>query len=119
VELEPFLDLGYRRNGLEFVGLARASSTFRRRAGEEVERTLAFDFSALYQLQSRLEGLIELTTERALFGPDAGLPRTSIAPGLKAFPFQNRQIMFGASVELGTGAIHETRALLLSGFYHF
>ena len=118
-ELEPFLDLGYKRNALEFVGFARASSTFHRRTAEEVERTLAFDFSALYQLQSRLEGLFELTTERALLGPDVGLPRTSIAPGLKVFPFKKRQLMFGASVELGTGAIHETRALLLSGFYHF
>lgn len=119
VELEPFLDLGYKRNALEFVGMARASSTFHRRAGEDVERTLAFDFSALYQLQSRLEGLIELTTQRALLGPDAGLPRTSIAPGLKVFPFQNRQLMFGASLELGTGVAHDTHALLVSGFYHF
>jgi hypothetical protein len=119
VELEPFLDLGYKRNTVEFVGMTRASSTFHRRPGEEVERTLAFDFSALYQLQSRLEGLIELTTERALLGPDAGLPRTSIAPGLKVFPFKNRQIMFGASLELGTGIAHDTHALLVSGFYHF
>jgi len=27
--------------------------------------------------------------------------------------------MFGASVELGTGGVRDTRALLLSGFYHF
>ena len=119
VELEPFLDFGYKRNALEFVGVARASSTFHRRAGEQVERTLTFDFSALYQLQSRLEGLIELTTERALVGPDAGVPQTSIAPGLKVYPFPNRQLMFGASAELGTGAVRETRTLLLSGFYHF
>ena len=119
VELEPFLDLGYKRNSLELVALTQASSTFHRRVGEEAERTLTFDFSALYRLESRLECLIELTTERALVGPDAGVPRTSIAPGLKVYPFPNRQLMFGASVELGTGAVQETRTLLLSGFYHF
>lgn len=119
VELEPFVDLGYKRNAFEFVGFARASSTFRRRAGEEAERALAFDFSALYQVRSRLEALVELTTERALVGPDAGLPHTSIAPGLKVYPFPNRRLMFGGSVLLGTGAVQETRALLLSGFYHF
>jgi hypothetical protein len=119
IELEPFLDLGYKRNAFEFVGFARASSTFRRRAGEEVERALAFDFSALYQVRSRLEALIELTTERALVGPDAGLPHTSIAPGLKVYPFPNRRLMFGGSVLFGTGAVQETRAVLLSGFYHF
>ncbi len=119
VELEPFLDFGYRRNSLELVALAQASSTFHRHPGEEAERALTFDFSALYRLESRLEGLIELTTERALLGPDAGVPQTSIAPGLKVYPFPNRQLMFGASVELGTGAVRQTRALLLSGFYHF
>jgi hypothetical protein len=119
VELEPFLDLGYKRNCLEFVGFARASSTFRRRQGEEVERVLAFDFSALYQIRSRLEALVELTTERALAGPDTGLPRTSIAPGVKVYPLPNRRLMFGGSVLLGTGAVQDTRAVLLSGFYHF
>jgi hypothetical protein len=119
VELEPFLDLGYKHRSFEFVGFARASSTFRQRPGEEVERALAFDFSALYQVRSRLEALIELTTERALAGSDTGLPRTFIAPGLKVYPFPNRRLMFGGSVLLGTGAVQETRAVLLSGFYHF
>jgi hypothetical protein len=78
-----------------------------------------FDFSALYQIRSRLEGLVELTTERALAGPDTRLPRTSIAPGVKVYPFPNRRLMFGGSVLLGTGAVQDTRAVLLSGFYHF
>jgi hypothetical protein len=119
VELEPFLDAGYKRNSLEFVGFAILSSTFRRRAGEEAERNLTFDFSALYRIQSRLEGLIEVTTARALVGPESGSQQTFVAPGLKVYPFTNRQLMFGASVELGMGVVNDTRALLLSGFYHF
>lgn len=119
VELEPFLDAGYKRDAFELVGFALLSSTFHRRAGEEVERNLTFDFSALYRLQSRLEGLIEVATTRALIGAESGSQQTFIAPGVKVYPFTNRKFMFGASVELGTGAIRDTRALLLSGFYHF
>jgi hypothetical protein len=119
VELEPFLDAGYKREAVELVGFAILSSTFRRRAGDEAERNLTFDFSALYHLLSRLEGLIELTTARALIGPESGSQQTFIAPGLKVYPFTNRKFMFGASVELGTGAVRDTHALLLSGFYHF
>lgn len=119
VELEPFLDVGYKHSSFEFVGFARASSTFRQRPSEEAERALAFDFSALYPAQSRLEALIELTTQRSLAGPDAGLPHTFVAPGLKVYPFPNRRLMFGGSVLLGTGAVQESRAVLLSGFYHF
>jgi hypothetical protein len=119
VELEPFLDAGYKRDAFELVGFALLSSTFHRRAGEEVERNLTFDFSALYRLQSRLEGLIEVATTRALIGVESGSQQTFIAPGVKVYPFTNRKFMFGASVEVGTGAIRDTRALLLSGFYHF
>ena len=119
VELEPFLDAGYKRSAFELVGFAILSSTFHRRAGEEAERNLTFNFSTLYRIQSRLEGLIELTTTRALIGPDSGSQQTFVAPGFKVYPFTNRKIMFGASLELGTGVVHDTHALLLSGFYHF
>ena len=119
VELEPFLDAGYKRDVLELVGFATLSSTFRRRPGEEAERNLTFDFSTLYRIQSRLEGLIEVTTSRTLIGPESGTQQTFVAPGLKMYPFTNRKFMFGASFEIGTGVVHDTYALLLSGFYHF
>lgn len=119
VELEPFLDAGFKRDALELVGFALLSSTVHRRVGEEAERNLTFDFSALYRLQSRLEGLIEVTTARALVGAESGSQQTFIAPGFKVYPFTNRKLMFGASAELGTGAVRDTRALLVSGFYHF
>ena len=119
VELEPFLDAGYKHNALELVGLTTLSSTFRRRAGEEAERNLTFDFSALYRVQSRLEGLLEVSTARGLVGPESGSQQTFIAPGLKLYPFANRKFMVGASLELGTGIVRHTYALLLSGFYHF
>jgi hypothetical protein len=119
VEVESFLDAAYKRNALELVGFATLSSNFRRRAGEESERALTFDFSALYRIQARLEGLIEATTERALIGPESRSQQTFIAPGLKIYPFTNKQFMFGASAEFGTGTVRNTRLLLLSAFYHF
>ncbi|HEY3134093.1 MAG TPA: hypothetical protein VGJ47_05630 [Gemmatimonadaceae bacterium] len=119
VELEPFVDAAYKHDAVELVSFARLSSALHRRVGEDAERNLAFDFSGLYRIHPRLEALIELTTERSLIAADTGEPQTSIAPGLKLYPFPNKQIMFGASVEVGTGAIHNRRTVLLSGFYHF
>lgn len=118
-ELEPFVDAGYKRDKLELVGFARLSSTFNRRAGEDSERNLAFDFSTLYHLHPRLEGIVELTTSRSLVGPDTGIPQTFLAPGVKLYPFPNPQLMFGASMLLGTGAVSDSKAVLISAFYHF
>ena len=119
VELAPFADIGYKRDVLELVGLATYSTTVRRRPGDEAERTLSFDASALYHIRPRLEGLFEVSTSRALVGAESGIQETFIAPGIKVYPFPIRQLMFGASIELGTGSVRDTRALLLSGFYHF
>jgi hypothetical protein len=119
VELEPFLDAGFKRNAFELVGFAILSSTFHRQPGEEAERSLTFNFSTLYHIQPRLEGMIEVATARALVGAESGVQQTFIAPGLKVYPFTNRSLMFGASVELGTGVVHDTNALLVSAFYHF
>ena len=119
VEVEPFLDAGYKREALELVGFVTLASTFRQRADEEAERNLGFNFSTLYRLHSRVEALFEVVTERALRGSESGTQQTFVAPGLKAYPFHNRSLMFGASLELGTGIVDDTRALILSGFYHF
>jgi hypothetical protein len=119
VELEPFLDAGYKRGRLELVTFARFSSTFNRRAGEDVERTLAFDFSALYHVQPRLEALMEITSSRSIVATESGAPQTFFAPGVKLYPFENPRLMFGASVVVGTGAVNNVKAVSLSAFYHF
>ncbi|HET9635117.1 MAG TPA: hypothetical protein VFP26_04235 [Gemmatimonadaceae bacterium] len=119
VELEPFVDAGYKRDRLELVGFARLSSAFNRRAGEEAERDLAFDFSTLYHLHPRLEALMEVTTARSLVGGQAGVPQTFVAPGLKVYPFSNPKLMFGTSLLLGTGAVSSVKAISISAFYHF
>ena len=117
IELEPFLDAGYKKERLELVGFARLSSTFNRQPGDEVERNLGLDFSALYPLLPRLEALLEFTTQRPLIGLERSFT-SFVAPGVKVYPFYNRRLMFGASVALGTGN-NNARAVLISGFYHF
>ena len=102
IELEPFIDAGYKKEGFELVGFGRVSSTFNRQAEDEAERNLGFDFSALYVVHPRLEALLEFTTERPLVGLQKSFS-SFIAPGLKIYPFNNRRLMFGASFALGTG----------------
>lgn len=119
VELEPFVDVGYKRKQLELVGFARLASTLNRRVGEEAERNLGLDFSALYAIGRRLETLLEFTAARPLIGDDRRFSDTLIAPGCKLYPFKNRQLMFGTSLEFGTGSFSNARAVLISAFYHF
>ena len=119
VELEPFLDAAYKHDALELVTLLSTSSALNRRSGEEAERSLSLNSSVLYAMVPKVEALFEIATTRALVGPATGSWLTLIAPGVKLYPFQNRQFMFGASAGFGTGEISTVRTVLLSAFYHF
>jgi hypothetical protein len=119
VELEPFVDAAFKRNALELVGFARLSSLLRRRADDDNERELSFDFSSLYKIHPALEALLEASTSRGLVGADKGIQQTFIAPGIKLYPFTNKKLMMGASFLIGTGVVSDTKLFVISGFYHF
>jgi hypothetical protein len=119
VELEPFVDVAYKHDALELVTFLSTSSAVNRRTGDEEERSLSLNGSALYALLPRVEALFEVATTRALVGPEIGSWLTLVAPGIKVYPFPNRQFMFGASAGFGTGTIKTVRTVLVSAFYHF
>jgi hypothetical protein len=119
VELEPFIDAAYKRDELELVTFLSTSATVNRRSGDEEERSLSLNGSVLYVVVPQVEALFEVATSRALVGFDTGSWLTLVAPGVKVYPFTNRQFMFGASAGFGTGSIRTLRTILLSAFYHF
>ncbi|HUQ98403.1 MAG TPA: hypothetical protein VM166_03050, partial [Gemmatimonadaceae bacterium] len=119
VELEPFIDVAYKRDALELVTFLSTASTVNRRSGDEEERSLSLNGSVLYAVVPSVEALFEVSTTRALAGVDTGSWLTLMAPGVKVYPFPNRQFMFGASAGFGTGTIKTLRTILISGFYHF
>jgi hypothetical protein len=118
VELEPFIDAAYKHDALELVTLLSTSTAVNRRSSDEEDRSLSLNASALYAVVPSIEALFEVATSRALVGPETGW-LTLIAPGVKVYPFSNRQFMFGASAGFGTGNISTVRKVLLSAFYHF
>lgn len=119
-ELEPFVDVGVKRGGLELVGFGHYGTTVRNRDGVDAEREIAFDGSALYAVTHDVEALVEVGAARTTAGPEGRTTATSLAPGLKLYPFANRCLMFGISAPLGlSGKARDERGLLVSAFYHF
>jgi hypothetical protein len=119
IELEPFVDAAYKHDALELVSFLSTSSALNRRSGDQDDRSLSLDASALYALASRMEALFEVATTRALVGPATGSWQTLVALGIKVYPIPNRKCMVGASVGFGTREIQSTRTVLMSAFYHF
>lgn len=118
-EIEPFLNLGYRRGRIELVGYSIFGIPFNQDPGEEVETELSYDISGLVHVTPQLQGLLEVNGQRVLSGAEAGANVTSVSPGVKIAPAARIPVFIGlgATVPLTDEELHA--AAKLSLFYHF
>ncbi len=120
LEVEPFLDFGYRYRQLETVGFLRFGIPTNASGGEEPDLELGWNFSFLYHLTPRIEGLLEFDAEHVFGGEEDGKTVVNITPGLKLAPFalRNLEIGAGASLPITSDEEFDVRAIF-SIFYHF
>ena len=119
-EIEPFLGIGFMTGNWELVNRTRFGIPINQDPGEEVETELHYDFSALYHLSPRLQGLLELNGLVGLSGDEAGEGIVALSPGIKVAPFAGRPLFFvglGGSFPLGEEELDAR--LKLAFFYHF
>lgn len=119
VDVEPFVDAAIQRGGLELVAFGRYGTTVHNEPGVVADREVSVAASALYPVARVLEALIEAEAVRPISG-DVRETATTLAPGVKVYPFGDRRIMAGVSAPIGlSGEAKQARGLLVSLFYHF
>lgn len=119
LELEPFAHAAWMHHDVELVGFLHYATRTRLQPGEEPDRELTFDGSAMYHLGRVAQLLVEVETARALAGAGQGEQETSLAPGLEVVPWDDVPLMFGATYVAGLGSASGNRRVLFSAFYHF
>ncbi len=121
IEIEPFLDLGYKNGALELVGFLRLGFPLNVPPDERraVDAELAYEGSLLYHLTPRLAALVEVSGSRVIDGEEKE-NGFLLAPGIKYRPFRNHALAIGASIRV---PLDHGRAFdigpMLSAFYHF
>ena len=119
VELEPFADVGYQRGALQVVAFGHYAATVRNAPGSVAERELSLAGSASYAAAKLFDALVEVEAVRPVSGEERAIA-TVLAPGVKVYPFANRNLMSGVSVPIGvSGEQRNERSVLVSLFYHF
>ncbi len=121
VEIEPFLDIGYKHGALEVVGFLRLGLPVNVPPDERnaVDAELAYEGALLYHLTPRLAALVEFTGSRVIDGEEKE-NSFLLAPGIKYRPFRTQALAIGASlrVPLDRGRAFDIGPML-SVFYHF
>ncbi len=120
VEVEPYVDLGYKRNALELVSFAAFSTATRRNPDDEEEQEFALALSLLYHLDTRLETLLEMETRRALAGEESGHQAVNAGAGIKYHVPGTRALVLGIGGRVPLTNDREfQREFIVSALYHF
>ncbi len=120
VEIEPFFNIGYKRDALEVVAFTSFGVPINQDQGEEVETEMGYNLSFLYHVSARVSGLLEFDGGTVLSGEEDGHTVINITPGVKVKPTDNDNFELGAGVSFPLTANREfdVRAIF-SAFYHF
>lgn len=118
-EVEPVLNVGFKRGRVELVGFSRFGIPFNQDPGEEVETELAYDLSALLHVTSRVQALVEINGETVLSGGEAGGTVVLLSPGAKLAPAVEIPLFVGLGAQVPLTDEDLDIAVELSVFYHF
>jgi hypothetical protein len=120
LEVEPFVDFGFKRGNLEVVGFLSPAVPTNKNGEDEADVELGWNVSFLYHITRRVEALLEFDGERVFGGEESGLSTASIAPGIKLAPTANQDLKIGAGVSLPISDDKDFRVrAIFSVFYHF
>ena len=120
VEIEPYVDIGYKKGEAELVSFLAFSTTTHRRAGELREDDLSLAASGLYHVAERVETLIEFQTARALAGAEEGRQTATVAAGVKYHVGRVHHLVLGIGGRVPiTHERDSEHEVLLSVLWHF
>ncbi len=120
LEVEPFVDFGYKRDRWEIVGFTSFGLPLNENEEDEADLELGWNLSVLYHLTPRIMTLMELDGEHVFGGEEDGVDVVNLTPGIKVQPFGDPNFQAGVGVSLpltNDKEFHEK--LILSIFYHF
>jgi hypothetical protein len=120
VEIEPFLDAGFKRGDFETVAFLAFGVPVNTEGDHHHDWEVAWQLSFLHHFTSWLEGTIEFEGEHMVGGEEDGVTIFNMTPGIKLAPFEDRAFKIGAGVgfPLTHHDEYDVRAVF-SLFYHF
>lgn len=120
LEIEPFVDFGYKHDLWEIVGFTSFAVPVNENEEDGADFEIGWNLSTLYHLTSRIETLLEFDGENVFGGEEDGVFIVNITPGFKIRPAAASDVQIGVGLSLPLTTEREFNARpILSAFYHF
>lgn len=94
----PFLNVGWKQGPVEIVGWSVFQIPFNHHEQAEVGTELAWNFSTLYHVSSRVQALLELDGSGGISGPTVGQDAVNLSPGFRVQILPDTPLVLGSSV---------------------
>ncbi|MBI4409823.1 MAG: hypothetical protein HY561_08960 [Gemmatimonadetes bacterium] len=120
-EVEPFLNVGFKRGGIELVAFSRFGIPTGS-AGDEhaAESLLRYNVAALVHARPWIQALLEADGSAPLAGDDRGDVGLNLSPGVKLRPLVSSDLVLGVAWSFPVSDRRDFDGrLLTSAFYHF
>jgi len=120
LDVEPFVDFGYKIDSLEIVGFTSFGIPTNEGAENETDLELGWNLSFLYHATESIEAILEFDGTSAFDGEEDGFASANVTPGVKFQPFDdpNFEVGLGLSIPLAQDRDFDVQPIL-SIFYHF
>lgn len=120
LELAPFFNAGLQKGNWEWTGFTTFGIPTRQHTGQEFETEFELNMAYLYNINPRVQALIELNGSSIISGEMAGKESLYfLSPGFKVAPLSNEHFIIGAGVGLPISHNADTHyRALFSLFYH-
>ena len=119
IEIEPFVDFGYKLQSFELVGFLSLGFPVNQKGDQDEGDEMGYNLSMLYHLGDVVEVLLEFDGETVLNGEEDGEFVLNIDPGIKVAPFKNKDLQLGFGVGFPLTDDEEFKYRLVGSiFYH-
>ncbi|MFN2603404.1 MAG: hypothetical protein ABR582_11685 [Gemmatimonadaceae bacterium] len=120
VELEPYVDAGYKHDRVELVSFLSYSTTVHRHVDDPNEEEVALALSGLYHVTQRVESLLEFQTIRTVVGEERGRETAAIGAGVKYHIGRVHHLVVGIGGRVPLTRDRESdHEVLVSALWHF
>ena len=98
IEIEPFVDFGYKYRDLEVIGFLSLGFPVNQKGDQHEGDELGYNLSMLYSINKSISAILEFDGETVLNGEEDGESVLNIDPGITVAPFKDKGIIFGAGM---------------------
>ncbi len=120
LEVEPWFGFGFKRDRFEWITRVGLGIPTNQNDEKEADVELEWASSVLYHIDEKVAALVEIDGLSVFGEEEDGFGSVSVTPGVRIYPFENRDVSLGLGVRLPVTDDRDSHIqAIFTLFFHF